>query len=100
MSFDRGFVGEHSAPVLFGGSACSACNGERVGSRFERGATPAERVGEATEPIGTVYLMHPPRRPPKDTELPLCTGTGRLRLEIAHGEGKARARLRLYNAVP
>jgi len=44
MSFDRGFVGEHSAPVLFGGSAFSACNGERVGSRSERGATPAGRV--------------------------------------------------------
>ena len=52
MSFDGGFVGAHSAPVLFGGSAFSAFNGERVGSRFERGATPAGRVGEAIEPIG------------------------------------------------
>ena len=84
MSFDRGFVGEHSAPVLFGGSAFSACNGERVGSRSERGATPAGRVGEAIEPIGARRLGM--QRPPKDTELPLCTGTGRLRREIAHGE--------------
>jgi hypothetical protein len=35
----------------------------------------------------------------RGSELPRCTGTGRLRLEIAHGEGKARARLRLCNTV-
>jgi len=67
MSFDRGFVGEHRAPVLFGGSAFSVFNGDRVGSRSERGVAPAGRVGEAIEPIGArrLEMQRPSKRPPK-----------------------------------
>lgn len=63
MSFDRGFAGEQRAPVLFRGSAFSAFNGERVGSRSDRGVAPAGRAGGAIEPIGAGRCGM--RRPPK-----------------------------------